>query len=117
VKRLSSRIGNGFRNLVTGDKVADAGCTFRAIRRAAVAELPVFNGMHRFLPTMLRYQGFKVVEIPVRHRPRVTGASKYGIGNRMFRGILDCLAMRWYRRRVVRARRVATEPAAVLQTR
>jgi glycosyltransferase involved in cell wall biosynthesis len=118
VKRISSRVGNGFRNFVTGDRVADAGCTFRAIRRTALAELPVFNGMHRFLPTILRYQGFTVAEIPVRHRPRVTGSSKYGIGNRMFRGIADCIAMRWYRRRVVRARRVdpvvSERPAALL---
>jgi len=112
VKRISSRIGNGFRNLITGDRVADAGCTFRALRRQAVAELPVFNGMHRFLPTLLRFQGYRITEIPVRHRPRTTGVSKYGIGNRMWRGILDCFAMRWWRRRVVPGRRLeaADEP-------
>lgn len=107
VKRFSSRTANRFRNLLTGDRIADAGCTFRALRRDALGELPVYNGMHRFLPTMLRLQGYKVVEMPIRHRPRTRGQSKYGVGNRLWRGILDCLAMRWYRWRVVPAERVA----------
>lgn len=110
VKRISSKIGNGFRNFVTGvPGVSDAGCTYRAIRREALREVLVFNGMHRFLPTILRLQGFRVTEIEVNHRPRTTGASKYGIGNRMWRGIADCFAMRWYRKRVVPAQRVRAE--------
>lgn len=99
VKRISSKVANGFRNWVTGDIIADAGCTFRALRREALRELPVFNGMHRFLPTLLRIQGFTVVEITVNHRPRTRGESKYGIGNRMFRGIVDCFAILWWRKR------------------
>lgn len=106
VRRASSRIANGFRNWITGDRLADAGCGFRVIRRDALADLPVFNGLHRFLPTLLRYQGFRVVEVPVNHHPRTWGTSKYGIGNRMFRGIYDCLAMRWWRRRAVPGRRL-----------
>jgi glycosyltransferase involved in cell wall biosynthesis len=108
VKRISSKIANGFRNAITGDRVSDSGCTFRVLRREALAEVPVFNGMHRFLPTLLRFQGYRVTEIVVRHRPRTSGVSKYGVGNRMFRGIRDCFAMRWYRRRVVPGRRAAT---------
>lgn len=99
IKRISSRIANGFRNWTTKDVIADAGCTFRLLRREALREIPVFNGMHRFLPTLLRLQGFEVVEIPVNHRPRTRGESKYGIGNRMFRGLIDCLAILWFRRR------------------
>jgi len=99
VKRISSRVANGFRNWVTQDVIADAGCTFRAIRRDALREIPVFNGMHRFLPTLLRLQGFEVVELPVNHRPRTRGVSKYGIGNRMFRGLVDCFAILWFRKR------------------
>jgi glycosyltransferase involved in cell wall biosynthesis len=99
VKRISSRIANGFRNWVTGDVIADAGCTFRALRKEALREIPVFNGMHRFLPTLLRLQGFTVIEIPVNHRPRTRGESKYGIGNRMFRGLIDCFAIHWWRKR------------------
>jgi len=99
VRRWSSRIANGFASWVTGDQVVDAGCTFRIVRQAALAELPAFNGLHRFLPTLLRYQGYQIVRIPIRHRNRLAGISKYGIGNRLWRGIVDCLAMRWYRRR------------------
>ena len=106
VRRISSRVANGFRNAVTGDKLADAGCGFRAMRRNVIVELPAFNGIHRFLPTVLRYQGFRVIEVPIGHRPRTWGQSKYGIGNRMVRGMVDCLAMRWWKRRVICARRV-----------
>ena len=110
VKRISSRLANGFRNRVTGDRVSDAGCTFRALRRCALHDVPVFNGMHRFLPTILRLQGFRADEILVNHRPRTRGKSKYGVGNRVWRGIADCLAMRWYKSRCVRADRVQIEP-------
>ena len=99
IKRISSRIANGFRNWVTSDIIADAGCTFRVIRRDALREIPVFNGMHRFLPTLLRLQGFEVVEVSVNHRPRTRGESKYGIGNRVFRGLIDCFAILWFRKR------------------
>lgn len=111
VRKMSSRIGNGFRNLVTGDKVRDAGCALRVLKREVARELPVFNGLHRFLPTLARYQGFTVAEVDVNHRPRTSGVSKYGIGNRAFRGIYDCFAMRWWRARAVPARRfdLATE--------
>lgn len=107
VRLVSSRWANGFRNFMTGDVLADAGCGFRVMRREAVAELPVFNGLHRFLPTLLRYQGYNVIEHPVSHRPRPWGTSKYGIGNRLFRGLLDCLVMRWWKKRMVPGRRVA----------
>src|SRR5262245_44792343 len=109
LRRVSSRIGNGYRNLITGDKVRDSGCALRAIRAHALRELPVFNGMHRFLPTLLRYQGFRVVEVEVSHRPRRSGQSKYGIRNRLLRGIIDCFAMRWWRRRAVRGERLMAE--------
>lgn len=109
VKRLSSRTANVFRNWATGDRISDAGCTFRALRRKALREVLVFNGMHRFLPTMLRLQGYQVVEILVNHRPRVKGLSKYGVGNRVWRGLVDCFAMRWYRRRCVRGARFESE--------
>ena len=112
IKRISSRIANGFRNWVTGDAVADAGCTFRAIRKDALVEVPIFNGMHRFLPTLLRLQGFKVTEVPVNHRPRTRGESKYGIGNRMFRGLVDCCAILWFRRRCFPARRFSPQKEA-----
>jgi glycosyltransferase involved in cell wall biosynthesis len=109
VKRISSRTANAFRNIMTGDRIVDAGCTYRAIRRSAIWQLQVFNGMHRFLPTLLRFQGYKVIEILVNDRPRTRGKSKYGIGNRMWRGIMDCFAMRWMKKRALRGDRVGTE--------
>jgi glycosyltransferase involved in cell wall biosynthesis len=109
VRRVSSAIGNGFRRWVTGDRSSDAGCTYRALRRATLEELPLFNGMHRFLPTLLRMQGYSVREMRVAHRPRSAGESKYGIRNRLWRGIADCLAMRWLARRALRAGRALPE--------
>lgn len=109
VRRLSSRIANRFRNWATGERIADAGCTYRALRRAALREVPVFNGMHRFIPTILRLQGFRVVEVPVNHRPRTRGKSKYGVGNRVWRGLWDCFAMRWYRARCIPGDRLEKE--------
>ena len=112
VRRVSSRIGNGFRNLVTGVPVTDAGCSYRVMRAGALAELPVFNGMHRFLPTLLRLQGFAMREVTVHHRARRAGRSKYGIRNRAFRGVLDCFAMRWFKARAVPAVRLAPDDEA-----
>ncbi len=109
VKRLSSKIANRCRNIITADKITDAGCTYRAIRRTALKEIPVFNGMHRFLPTMLRMQGYCVVEVLVNHRPRTAGVSKYGVGNRLWRGVIDCFAMRWYAMRCVTGKRLNSE--------
>jgi dolichol-phosphate mannosyltransferase len=109
IRRLSSRIANGFRNWVTGDQIADAGCTFRALRRESLRELPVFNGLHRFLPTILRFQGYTVVEMEVNHRPRTRGQSKYGVHNRLWRGLRDCCAMRWYHARALPGRRMEPE--------
>ncbi len=105
LKKAASTVANAFRNRITGVPVQDAGCGMRLIRRSAVAELPVFNGLHRFITTFLKLQGLQVLEIPIAHRPRYAGRSKYGIHDRLWRGIADCLAIRWYARRVVPARR------------
>lgn len=101
VRRASSKIANGFRSFIIGDTVTDAGCAFRVIRRRALKEIFVFNGMHRFLPTILQAQGYRVVEVPVSHRERALGTSKYGINNRLWRGIRDCFALKWYRARAI----------------
>lgn len=101
LRKISSRIANNFRNLITGDQIIDSGCGIRVIRRSALAEIPVFNGMHRFLPTLLRGQGYAVIEQTVNHRERTCGVSKYGVGNRLWRGIRDCFGVRWYLGRTV----------------
>ena len=109
IRRFSSRVANGFRNWITGDQVSDSGCGIRVVRRAALREIPVFNGMHRFLPTLLRGQGFTVVETAVNHRERLRGTSKYGVHNRLWRGIRDCFGIRWYLKRAVRSDRLSAE--------
>lgn len=102
VRRLSSRIGNAVRNLVTGDRVTDAACGIKVIRRSYFVRAPRFVGMHRFMATLVRYMGGKVVEHDVNHRPRAAGKAKYGIGNRALRGLRDCFAVRWLRTRILR---------------
>jgi hypothetical protein len=92
------------------NNTGSCGCGSAAgTRRSALREVPVFNGLHRFLPSILRYQGYQVVEIPVHHRPRTRGQAKYGIGNRLWRGLRDCFAMRWYRDRTPRGDRWENE--------
>jgi len=102
VRIASSRIANWVRSGLLGDGVTDAGCTYRAFRRECIARVPFFKGMHRFLPTLIRMDGFTVTEVPVANRPRVSGASHYGIGNRVFSSFADLLAVRWMRSRAVR---------------
>jgi glycosyltransferase involved in cell wall biosynthesis len=99
LKRLSSRIANAARNRLTGDRVTDTGCSLKAFRRECLGTLRPFDGMHRFLPTLLRMEGYRVVELPVSHRPRRHGRSKYGVLNRVPRASTDLLAIRWMRRR------------------
>jgi glycosyltransferase involved in cell wall biosynthesis len=97
--RMASRVGNAVRNWVTGHRVRDTGCSLKLYRREALARIPLFRGMHRFLPTLFAFHGFAIREIEVEHAPRVGGVSKYGIGNRALRGLADCFAVRWMRRR------------------
>jgi len=102
VRRASSRIANRVRNTVLHDTIQDTGCGLKLFRAEAIRTLPLFEGMHRFLPTLLRYHGFSVIEVPVSHHPRTRGRSKYGISNRAWRVFKDMLAVRWMRSRIVR---------------
>ncbi|MEN8181040.1 MAG: glycosyltransferase family 2 protein [Myxococcota bacterium] len=111
VRRASSRIANGFRNQLTGETVTDVGCSLRVIRTASLQRIKLFRGMHRFLPTLLALEGARVREIPVAHRPRERGRSKYGIANRLFVGLVDVLAVRWMKRRALRYQARELEPA------
>jgi dolichol-phosphate mannosyltransferase len=99
VRRASSRIANFFRNLLTGKTVRDVGCSTRVMRKECADLLPQFAGMHRFLPTLVAMYGFTLAEEPVNHRPRRTGRTKYGIGNRLWVGILDLFGVWWLRKR------------------
>jgi len=102
IRRVSSRIANGIRNAISDETVRDSGCTFRAFRRECLRDLALYRGFHRFIPTLLRMRGFRVVEVPVRNRPRRFGQSKYGIMNRAFIAFADLLVVRWMKSRLLR---------------
>jgi dolichol-phosphate mannosyltransferase len=95
VKRLASRIANAVRSRFTKDGVRDTGCTLKAIRRECISALVPFKGMHRFIPALIKGAGYRLVEIPVNHRPRRFGQSKYGLGNRALRATIDMFGVRW----------------------
>lgn len=101
-RKMQSKIGNGVRNWITRDRITDTGCSLKLVRRQAVQGLQLYTGMHRFLPTLVRLQGYQVIEMPVNHRARKFGVSKYGAMNRAFRGLADCLAVRWMSKRILR---------------
>jgi dolichol-phosphate mannosyltransferase len=108
VRRVSSKIANGIRNRVTHESVTDVGCTLRAARAEYLRRIHVFNGMHRFLPTLLRMEGARVTEVPVNHRPRLHGQPKYNIRNRIWRALMDLFGVRWLQTRWV-DRRISEE--------
>jgi len=95
VKRLTSRIANAVRSRFTKDGVRDTGCTLKAMRRECLSALLPFKGMHRFIPALIKAAGYRLVEIPVAHRPRRFGQSKYGLGNRALRATIDMFGVRW----------------------
>jgi dolichol-phosphate mannosyltransferase len=95
VKRLTSRIANTVRSRYTKDGVRDTGCTLKAMRRECVSALLPFKGMHRFIPALVKAAGYRLVEVPVNHRPRRFGQSKYGLGNRALRATIDMFGVRW----------------------
>jgi dolichol-phosphate mannosyltransferase len=101
VRRATSWVGRSFRRAMLGDSIRDTGCSLRVFRREVGLALPLqYNGMHRFIPFYARQLGFRVVEFPVAHRPRVSGEPKYGIRNRALPGLRDLFAVRWMRTRL-----------------
>ena len=102
VRRISSRVANGMRNWLSDESIHDSGCTFRAFRRECLRGLVLYRGFHRFIPTLLRMRGYRVIEVPVRNRPRRFGESKYGVLNRMFAAFVDLLVVRWMKNRLLR---------------
>ena len=102
VRIASSNIANWVRNKLSGENISDAGCTYRAFRRECIADLKFFKGMHRFLPTLIKMEGFTVTEIPVTNNPRFSGQSHYGVWNRLFKSFADLLAVRWMKKRMFR---------------
>jgi glycosyltransferase involved in cell wall biosynthesis len=95
LKRMTSRVANFVRSRFTRDGVRDTGCTLKAMRRDCIGALVPFKGMHRFIPALVKGAGYRLVEIPVNHRPRRFGQSKYGLGNRALRATIDMFGVRW----------------------
>ncbi len=95
LKRITSRVANFVRSRFTRDGVRDTGCTLKAMRRDCIGTLVPFKGMHRFIPALVKGVGYRLVEIPVNHRPRRFGQSKYGLGNRALRATIDMFGVRW----------------------
>jgi dolichol-phosphate mannosyltransferase len=99
-KRLASRIANAVRGWLLGDRTPDTGCGLKVFSRRAFLEMPAFDHMHRFLPALMLRQGGDVVSVPVNHRPRQQGTTKYGVLDRLGVGIVDLIGVKWLMRRV-----------------
>jgi hypothetical protein len=117
LRRVGSIVGRSFRRTLLGDTIRDTGCSLRIMKREIALKIPLeFKGVHRFIPVTARHLGYKVVEMPVRHRPRVAGQTKYGFGivQRALPGLHDLLAIRWMRsrRRLVSPTEVTIERSA-----
>jgi len=103
-RRASSAIANSVRRAVLGDHIVDTGCSLKAYRRRVIEGIPFFVGAHRFLAGICEIRGARIAQIPVHHRPRRHGVSKYGVGNRLVRGLRDLIGVRWLRSRLVQFR-------------
>ena len=95
IRRLSSRIANGIRNGILKDDCMDTGCSLKLFSRDLFLQLPHFNHMHRYLPSLIKRAGGRIINVPVNHRPRTRGQSKYGINNRLWVGIIDLFGVKW----------------------
>lgn len=101
-KNLQSRIANGFRRMMTGDKAVDTGCPLKILRTDYARRIPMFTGMHRFFPALIALQeGGTMKQVPVRHFPRTAGVSKYNLWNRLIAPFKDCFAYRWMKKRYI----------------
>ena len=103
VRQLSSAVARAFRTWALGHAFRDTGCALRVFRRACLDGIPGFNGLHRFLPILVAGGGWRIREIPVNHRPRVAGVSKYGVWNRVWRGLYDLVGVGWFMKRRLKA--------------
>jgi len=99
IRRISSRVGNGIRRRLLADECSDTNCSLKIFPRDAFLRLPHFNHLHRFLPALFMRDGLTLINVPVNHRPRLHGVSKYGVMNRLFVGIHDLIGVRWLMKR------------------
>jgi hypothetical protein len=101
-RRLQTRIANRIRNWISDENINDSASSLKLYRRHCLAGLQMYNGMHRFMPTLVKMRGYTVVEEPVKHSPRYAGTAKYGFRNRALRAFVDLLAVRWMKKRYLR---------------
>ncbi len=101
IRLISSKIANTIRNWATHEDIIDVGCSLRAMKRECIENVKLFEGMHRFFPTLVKLEGFRTAQIPVNHRPRKYGKAKYGISNRMFKALVDLFAVVWMQHRYI----------------
>ena len=99
IKKISSKIANSVRNKLTNDDIIDTGCPLKVFKKECFNKVKLFTGLHRFLPTLVKLEGYTVKQVPVRHLPRLRGKTKYNIRNRLFKSLRDLFAVRWMQRR------------------
>lgn len=104
LRRVSTKIANAVRNWLSDETIHDSACSLKVYKRQCLENLMLFEGMHRFMPTLVKMQGFTVIEVPVSHQRRYAGKAKYGVWNRVFRAFVDLLAVRWMKKRWLRYR-------------
>lgn len=104
IKKITSRIANAIRSRFCKDGIQDTGCSLKVYRASCFHQIKLYEGMHRFLPALFQIEGFSVAEVPVHHRPRAKGETKYNFFNRSFNTIADMFAVRWMRKRHLRYR-------------
>ncbi len=101
VKNISSSIANNIRRMFTKDGMDDTGCPLKVIRTSYAKRIPMFNGLHRFLPAMILLQNGKILQVPIRHFPRIAGTAKFGLWNRLFGPLVDCFAYLWMKKKYI----------------
>ncbi len=101
IKKMSSKIANGYRRMMTHDGIIDTGCPLKVMQTDYAKKLPLFDGMHRFLPALIQLQHARVKQVPVQHFPRQEGESKYHLFNRLAGPFIDCFAYRWMKKRTI----------------
>jgi len=99
IRLVSTRIANNVRNWLTNEHIHDSASGIKVFRRECISKIKLYNGLHRFLPTLVKMEGYRVNEVPVHHRPRHAGTAKYGVLNRVFKALRDTFAIRWMQKR------------------
>ncbi len=101
VKNMSSKIANGIRRAFTKDGMDDTGCPLKVIQTDYAKRIPMFKGLHRFLPAMILLQNGNIKQVPVQHFPRIAGQAKFGLWNRLLGPLMDCFAYLWMKKKYI----------------